>query len=76
MVYEYVYIIRCLDITNSIKQTWHQPRYMVANPSRGQLERELVFFIFPFRVSENMVSQEDRFDGPIPRQPAHSPHQG
>ena len=47
----------------------------VANPARGQLNRENMFSLFslsPF-AHENLVSR-DRFGRPVPRQPAHSSH--
>ena len=44
---------------------------MVANPARGQLNRESEYF--PVRVrAENLVSR-DGFGSPVPRQPVH-PH--
>ena len=46
----------------------------VANPARGQLNRENVFFPVIFSLSpsapENSVSR-DGFSSPVPRQPAH-----
>ena len=50
----------------------------VANPARGQLNRENEYFIFPCLspfASENLVSR-DAFGRPVPRQPAHSPNSG
>ena len=41
----------------------------VANPARGQLNRENGYFPVPF-APENLVSR-DRFGSPVPRQPAH-----
>ena len=41
----------------------------VANPGRGQLNRENVFSLSPF-APENLVSR-DGFGSPVPRQPAH-----
>ena len=46
----------------------------VANPARGQLNRDTNIFLSPF-APENLVSR-DGFDRSIPRQPAHSPHSG
>ena len=43
----------------------------VANPARGQLNREINIPLSPF-VPENLVSR-DGFSRPVPRQPAH-PH--
>ena len=40
----------------------------VANPARGQLNRENIA-LSPF-APENLVSR-DEFDSPFPRQPAH-----
>ena len=47
---------------------------MVANPTRGQLNREIVLYISPFEP-EKLVTRGG-FDRPVPRQPAHSPHSG
>ena len=41
----------------------------VANPARGQLNREIIFSLPPF-APENMASR-DEFGSPVPRQPAH-----
>ena len=41
----------------------------VANPARGQLNREINISLSAF-VSENLVSR-DGFGSPVPRQPAH-----
>ena len=42
----------------------------VANPARGQLNRENdIFLLYPF-APENLVSR-DGFGSPVPRQPAH-----
>ena len=41
----------------------------VANPARGQLNRENEYFLSPC-VPENLVSR-DGFSRPVPRQPAH-----
>ena len=41
----------------------------VANPARGQLNRENEFSLSPC-VPENLVSR-DGFSRPVPRQPAH-----
>ena len=41
----------------------------VANPSRGELNREMDIFLSAF-APENLVSR-DGFDSPVPRQPAH-----
>ena len=41
----------------------------VANPARGQLNRENNISLSPF-APENMISQ-DGFDSPVPRQSAH-----
>ena len=41
----------------------------VANPARGQLNRENVFSLSAF-APENLVSR-DGFGSPVPRQPAH-----
>ena len=39
----------------------------VANPARGQLNRDIVFYLSPF-APENLVSR-DGFGSPVPRQP-------
>ena len=41
----------------------------VANPARGQRNRENIFSLSPF-APENLVSR-DRFGSPVPHQPAH-----
>ena len=41
----------------------------VANPTRGQLNRENYFSLSPFAL-ENLVSRNG-FGSPVPRQPAH-----
>ena len=48
---------------------------MVANPSRGQLNRENDVFIVPVHASENLVSRNG-FGCPLPRQSVHSPKTG
>ena len=47
---------------------------MVANPDRGQLNREIFFPLSPFTPA-SLVSRE-RFARPVPRKPAHSSHSG
>ena len=42
----------------------------VANPARGQLNRETNISLTPF-ATENLVSR-DGFGSPVPRQPVHS----
>ena len=42
----------------------------VANPARGQLNRENNFPLSPYTVPENLVLR-DGFSRPVPRQPAH-----
>ena len=61
----------CMVITYSKGKD--QPR-KVANPARGQLNRENDFSLYPFK-HENLVSR-DGFGSPIPRQRAHSPYSG
>ena len=46
---------------------------MVANPARGQLNREDKFSPVSLFAPENLISR-DRFGRPAPRQPTHSPH--
>ena len=41
----------------------------VANPARGQLNREIIFSLSAF-APENLVSR-DGFGSPVPREPAH-----
>ena len=43
---------------------------MVANPSRGQVKKEI-----PARA-EKVLASRDRFVRPVPNQPAHSSHSG
>ena len=45
----------------------------VANPARGQLNREMYIPLSP-RVPQNLVSR-DGFSRPVPREPAHLPTQ-
>ena len=47
-------------------------RVWMANPARGQLNRENSFFPCPRPRLKNLVSR-DRFGRPVPRQPPHSP---
>ena len=54
-------------------QSMDQPR-KVANPARGQLNRENGYSPVPVRAWE-LVSREG-FSRPVPRQPAHSPYSG
>ena len=42
----------------------------VANPARGQLNRENQYSSVPVRACEDLVSR-DGFSRPVPRQPAH-----
>ena len=42
---------------------------LVANPARGQLNREIIISLSAF-AAHNLVSQ-DGFGSPVPRQPAH-----
>ena len=42
----------------------------VANPARGQLNREMSLFSLSAFAPENLVSR-DGFGSPVPRQPAH-----
>ena len=51
-----------------IKQSMHQPG-KVANPTRGQLNRELDISLSPF-APENLVLR-DGFESPVPRQPVN-----
>ena len=46
----------------------------VANPARGQLNRENEISLPPF-APENLVSR-DKLGRPVPRQPAHFPYSG
>ena len=52
----------------SLCRVFDQPG-RVANPARGQLNREMSIPLSP-HVAENLVSR-DRFSRPVPRQPAH-----
>ena len=56
------------SINVCIVMTWGK----VANPARGRLNRESFFFLSPVGP-ESFVSR-DRFCRPVPRHPAHSPH--
>ena len=59
-----------------VQQSMDQPG-KVANPARGQLNREMSgkinISLSPF-VRGNLISR-DGFGRPFPRQPAHSPYQ-
>ena len=56
--------------------TWRimDQRCKVANPARGQLNRENEYSLSPL-AHENLVSRDDGFGRPVMRQPAHSPQQ-
>ena len=54
-----------------IQQSMYQPG-KVANPARGQLNRENEYSPVPY-APENLVSR-DGFSRPLRRQPAHSPY--
>ena len=56
----------CMVIINSKGKD--QPG-KVANPARGQLNRENIFSLSPF-APDNLVLR-DGFGSPVPRQPAH-----
>ena len=60
----------CIVITQS---SMDQPG-KAANPARGQLSREIIFFLSPFAL-ENLVSR-DRFGRLVPRHLAHSLYSG
>ena len=49
-------------------KSMHQPG-KVANPARGQLNREIKFSLSAF-APDNLASR-DGFGSPVPRQPAH-----
>ena len=61
---------KCIHVWSHIycSKSMDQPG-KVANPARGQLNRENEYFPLPF-VPENLVSR-DGFGSPVPRQPAH-----
>ena len=61
----------CMVITYSNGK--NQPG-KVANPARGQLNRDFFSPLSPF-VPETLVSR-DGLGSLVPRQPAHSPHLG
>ena len=67
----YVCMYVCMVITYS--KSMDQPG-MVANPARGQLNREMNIPLSPY-APENFGSR-DEFSRPIPRQPGHSPYSG
>ena len=54
--------------SHSYSKSMDQPG-KVANPARGQLNREIDISLSAF-APENLVSR-DGFDSPVPRQPAH-----
>ena len=67
------YVCMCVCMYS---QHFHQSmdqRGMVANPARGQLNRENVFFPGSPFAPKNMISR-DRSGRPVPRPYAHSPH--
>ena len=57
----------CMVITHS--KSMDQPGE-VANPARGQLNRENAHISLSAFAPENLVSR-DGFGSPVPRQPAH-----
>ena len=61
-----VYMYACIVITYI--KSMDQPG-KVANPARGQLNRENKYFLSPF-APENLVSR-DGFGCPVPREPVH-----
>ena len=60
------FFLDSMDVTYN--KSMDQPG-KVANPARGQLNRENEYFLPPF-AHENLVSR-DSFGNPVPRQPAH-----
>ena len=56
---------------NHIKQSMNQSGE-VADPARGQLNREIQYFLSSFAPIN--LSSRDGFGRPVPRQPAHSPY--
>ena len=63
----YVCMYVCM-VTSSHLAGKDQPG-KVANPARGQVNKENEFSLSPF-APENLVSR-DGFGSPVPRQPAH-----
>ena len=62
-------------VVTQIARVWiNRVTYKVANPARGQLNREIDISLSPF-APENLVSR-DGFSRPVPRQPAHYPYSG
>ena len=67
-MYVCMYVFMYVYIFTTYSKSMDQPT-KVANPARGQLNRENEYFPVPVRASE-LVSR-DRFSSPVPRQPAH-----
>ena len=73
------YVVAICTVSSALSAEYesNQMGMIVANPAhRGQLKWGNEISLCPF-VPENLVSRDDRFDRPFPRQPAaHSPHSG
>ena len=62
-----------MDCQHSFQQRMDQLG-VIANPARGELNKGYDYSLSPF-APENLDSR-DRFNHPVPRHPAHSPHLG
>ena len=67
-MYVCMYVCICMYVWSS-RITEYGPTSKVANPARGQLNRENNIPLSPC-VPENLASR-DGFSPPVPRQPAH-----
>ena len=66
----YIIYIYMYSHTSYTKKSMDQPSKVIANPARGQLNRENEYFLSSVFAPENLISR-DGFGSPIPRQPAH-----
>ena len=65
----------CVVVTYIYSRVCINNRGKIANPARDQLKNGKIDISLSPYAPENLVSR-DRFDRPVPRQPAHSPHSG
>ena len=63
----------CIVITYTVAEYCIVQPYMIANPARGQLNREIII-ISPSPFAPDNFALRDGFACPVPRQPAHSEH--
>ena len=68
----FVILLDLCIVLKHVKQSGYQPRCVIANPARGQLNRGYRFSLSPFAPKK--LFSRDGFGRPVPRQYAHSPH--